>query len=142
MGTLTLVFDGYCGFCTRSVQWIVRLDRHRRVRVVPYQASGVLETYGVTAAEGDAAAWAILDGAERLRGAEAVNAAVGAALGTRAPLAVYRLPGMRRLQDAVYAWVARNRRRFRGVTPWCVAHPEAGCGKAPAACGLPARPRP
>ena len=139
MSALTLVFDGYCGFCTRSVLWVARLDRHERVRFVPYQAPGVLDAYGLTAAEADAAAWAFPASGGRLRGAEAVNAALAAALGTRLPLAAYRLPGVRRLQDAAYAWVARNRRRFRGVTPWCVAHPEAGCADAPAACGLATR---
>lgn len=49
------------------------------------------------------------------------------ALGVNLPLWVYRLPLVGRLQDWVYAAVARNRRRLRGVTPWCVSHPEARC---------------
>jgi predicted DCC family thiol-disulfide oxidoreductase YuxK len=139
MGALTLVFDGYCGFCTRSVQWIARLDRNRRVRFEPFQRPGVLQAYGLTAEECEEAAWAITPGGRRMRGAEAINAALAAALGIRAPLAAYRLPGVRQVQDALYAWVARNRRRFRAVTPWCVAHPEAGCDEAPASCTLPQR---
>lgn len=136
MSELTLVFDGYCGFCTRSVQWIQRLDRRGRVRVVPCQAPGVVDAYGLTVADCEAAAWAFTADGHRHRGAAALNAALAAALGTALPLRVYRLPGVRRLQDAVYGWVARNRRRFRGVTPWCVQHPEAGCADARRSCAM------
>ena len=56
-------------------------------------------------------------------GAEAVNAAVSAALGTRVPLLIYRIPGIRSLEDAVYRWVADHRYRFPGTTPYCESHP-------------------
>lgn len=125
--TTVLIFDGYCGFCTRTVGWLLRLDRRHRLVALPYQAGHVLGEYALTAAECDEAAWAIAPDGGRHRGAGAINAALGAALGTRAPLLVYRLPGMRWLQEAVYAWVSRNRRRFRGVTPWCEANPQARC---------------
>ena len=58
-------------------------------------------------------------------GAEAANAAVSAALGTRLPLLVYRIPGMRFAQNAVYRWVADHRYRFPGTTPYCESHPVA-----------------
>ncbi len=58
-------------------------------------------------------------------GAEAANAAVSAALGTRVPLLVYRIPGMRSLQEAIYRWVADHRYRFPGTTPYCESHPVA-----------------
>lgn len=126
--TTTLVFDGYCGFCTRSVGWLERLDRLGRVRIVPFQAPGVLSAHGLTAAQCEAAVWAIDVDGRRHRGAGAVNAAAGVALGSWLPLRVYELPGIRTVQDRVYAWVAANRRRFPGATPYCVAHPEAACG--------------
>jgi predicted DCC family thiol-disulfide oxidoreductase YuxK len=128
VNTLTLVFDGYCGFCTRSVGWIKRLDRRDRVRVLPCQAPEVAATLGLTRADCEAAAWAFAPDGRRYRGAAAVNAALAAALGTALPLRIYRLPLIRVAQDAAYGWIARNRGRFRGVTPWCVAHPEAGPG--------------
>ena len=125
--TTVLVFDGYCGFCTRTVGWLDRLDRRHRLAALPYQAGEVLARYGLTAQECDQAAWAITADGRRYRGAGAINAAVAAALGTRLPLLVYRTPGIRHLQEAVYTWVSRNRRRFRGVTPWCEANPQALC---------------
>jgi predicted DCC family thiol-disulfide oxidoreductase YuxK len=126
---ITLVFDGYCGFCTRTVGWIERLDRRHRVSVLPCQAPDVAAAHGLTQADCKAAAWAFAPGGRVYRGAAAVNAALAAALGTTLPLRIYGLPLVRPAQDAAYDWIARNRHRFRGVTPWCVAHPEAGCAE-------------
>ena len=58
-------------------------------------------------------------------GAEAADAAVSVAIGTRVPLLIYRTPGIRHVQDAVYRWVAANRYRFPGETPYCESHPVA-----------------
>lgn len=46
-----LVFDGYCGFCTRSVRIIRRIDRHDRVNVFAVQAAGTHQRTGVSAEE-------------------------------------------------------------------------------------------
>ena len=106
------------------------LDRHRRVTAVPFQASGTPAAHGLTVAECEAAAWAVTPdpGRRRYRGAAAVNAALAVALGTWLPVRFYELPGVRRIQDAVYAWVARNRSRLRGDVPFCDRYPER-CGK-------------
>ena len=43
--------------------------------------------------------------------------------GRRGPLErVARTPGVEQLLDRAYQWVARNRARFPGTTPWCEAH--------------------
>jgi predicted DCC family thiol-disulfide oxidoreductase YuxK len=57
----------------------------------------------------------------RAAAAEAINAALAAALGTRAPLLVYRLT--RRAQESLYQWIANNRFRLPGATPWCDRYP-------------------
>jgi predicted DCC family thiol-disulfide oxidoreductase YuxK len=124
-GQVTLLFDGCCGFCTRCVHWLSRLDRHQRVRPVPYQMSGAPERHGLTVAECAAAAWAVEADGTHHRGAAAVNAALAAALGTQLPVRLYHVPGVGRLQDRAYAGVARNRRHLPGTTPWCQAHPGA-----------------
>ncbi len=92
---LTLVFDGNCGFCTRSVRLLEALDRNRRVTAVPFQKGNVPASVGLTLEECEAAAWAIAPDAGRYRGAEAANAVVAAALGTTLPLLLYSLPGIR-----------------------------------------------
>jgi predicted DCC family thiol-disulfide oxidoreductase YuxK len=121
----TLIFDGQCGFCTRSRNLLVRLDRHDRVRTLPYQRPGVAEDAGVS--RDDLAKAVFWDGEDggRYWGAEAINAALGEAFGSGLPLRLYRLPGVRRLQDRTYRWVADNRHRLPGVTPWCTSHPES-----------------
>lgn len=86
----------------------------------------MLEAHGLSIAQGEAAAWAMAPGPgrARYRGAGAINLAVAVALGTLLPIWFYAIPGVRRLQDAVYAWVARNRHRIPGDTPYCEQHPE------------------
>jgi len=37
-GRLLVVFDGRCGFCNRSVRWLLRHDRRDRLRFVPYES--------------------------------------------------------------------------------------------------------
>lgn len=69
--------------------------------------------------------WWLDDSGEVYGGAEAINAALSAALGTRLPLLIYRVPGMRAVQEAVYRWVADHRYRFHGTTPYCESHPVA-----------------
>lgn len=125
-----LVFDGHCGFCTRAVLAVLRFDRRGRVRALPLQGPRVLELTGLTAEQALHQAWWITGGGragvERIGGAGAMAAA--ASVVTRVPLlAAYRLPGARQVADRAYRWVAGHRRLLRGVTPWCEAHPEAGC---------------
>lgn len=100
------------------------LDRARRVTAVPFQQPGIPATYGLTIAQCEAAAWAITPGGQRYAGAAAVNVTLSAALGTRLPFWIYRVPGIQHLQDAAYAWVVRNRHRLPGDTPYCDQHPE------------------
>ena len=120
---LTLVFDGTCGFCMRSVRLLKALDRDRRVTAVPFQRSGVPLSVGLTVEECEATAWAIAPDGGRYQGAEAVNAVVAAALGVRVPLLLYSLPGMKQLQDFTYYLVAFNRSRLPGDRSYCGQHP-------------------
>src|ERR671916_2622122 len=114
---LTLVFDGACGFCTRSVRLLKALDRNRRVAAVPFQKTGTPASVGLTLEECKASAWAIASDGGYYRGAEAVNALVAAALETAVPLRLYYLPGIRQLQDFIYSVVASNRSRLPGDQP-------------------------
>lgn len=118
-----LVFDGYCGFCTRAAYWIERMDRCRRVRLHPAQRPGVRERFGLTRHDTATAAWAF-DGDRVASGAGAVSIALDAALGIRFFYPLHNLLGVRWIQEHVYCWVAEHRYLLHGVTPWCAAHPE------------------
>ena len=123
----TLIFDGECGFCTGSRNVLARLDRRHRISTVPFQQPGVPENAGVGRDELARSVYWLDDDGSRCAGAEAVNAALSAIFGSTVPRRVYRVPGMRQVQDAVYRWVADNRHRLPGATPWCTSHPDS-CG--------------
>lgn len=122
----TLVFDGDCGFCTRSLGWLRMLDRHRRVTTVPLQRPGAADLVDATPEQcSTAIRWKGADGST-CSGAEAVNAALAVALQTRRPGRFYSRTG--RAQDSLYEWVARHRGRLPGMTPWCESYPQ-DCGR-------------
>lgn len=94
--------------------------------MVPFQQPGAPEAHGLTAAQCEEALWAATSERNWYRGAAAINTALAVALGTRLPLQLYRIPGMKQLQDRAYAWVARNRCRLPGDKPYC-RQPPAEC---------------
>ncbi|HEY9416008.1 MAG TPA: DUF393 domain-containing protein [Pseudonocardia sp.] len=125
-----LVFDGQCGFCMRALGWLHRLDHKKRIETLPHQRPGVPESIGATPSEcSESLQWRGSDSV-RLEGAAAVNAALGTAVGTGLPLAVYRHTSG--IQERLYRLVADNRSRLPGVSPWCADHPED--------CGTPGGP--
>ncbi|MGV0796264.1 DUF393 domain-containing protein [Mycolicibacterium elephantis] len=118
-----LFFDGRCGTCTRARGFLLRLDRTGELTTEPLQAGGAAQRLGIPESRLlESVRWLDSSGAV-YAGAEAVNAALSSALGTRLPLRLYGLPGVRGLQEAVYRWVADHRHRFPGTTPYCESHP-------------------
>jgi predicted DCC family thiol-disulfide oxidoreductase YuxK len=121
-----LFFDGNCGMCTRAVDSILKLNRTGDLRTEPLQGPGVAERLGIPPSQLlDSGRWLDASGAV-YSGAEAMNAALSAAIGSGLPLLLYRIPGMRFIQDATYRWVSAHRYRFPGTTPYCQSHP-ASC---------------
>jgi len=120
-----LFFDGACGMCTRSRDLLLKIDRTGDLRTEALQSSGAAERLGIAPTSLlESVRWLDASGAV-YSGAEAANAAFSAAIGTRIPLAIYRIPGVRFIEEAVYRWVAANRYRFPGTTPYCQSHPSA-----------------
>lgn len=121
----TLFFDGKCGMCTRSRDLLLKFNRTGELATEPLQGDGVAAKLRVPQDRLlDAVRWLDASG-DVYSGAEAANAAVSAAVGTRIPLLIYRIPGIRALEDAIYRWVAGHRYRFPGTTPYCESHPVA-----------------
>lgn len=121
----TLFFDGNCGMCTRSRNFLLKLNRTGDLHTEPLQTPGTAERLGVADSNlMDSVRWLDTEG-NVYAGAEAANAAVSVALGTRIPLMIYRIPGIRSLEEAVYRWVANHRYRFPGTTPYCESNPVA-----------------
>jgi predicted DCC family thiol-disulfide oxidoreductase YuxK len=113
-----LVFDGDCGFCTRSARWIeVRLPDD--VDVVPWQSIDDLGSLGLTARGVTEEAWWV----DR-RGAAGGHRAVGRALQAAGrwwrPLGwVVRNPPGSWLAGPAYRLLATNRHRLPGSTEAC-----------------------
>ena len=121
----TLFFDGACGMCTRSRDLLLRMDRTGNVQTEPLQSPGAAGRLGIAPASLlESVRWLDSSGSV-YSGAEAANAALSAAIGNRIPLAVYRIPGMRFIEEGIYRWVATHRYRFPGTTPYCESHPNA-----------------
>jgi predicted DCC family thiol-disulfide oxidoreductase YuxK len=123
--TGTLFFDGACGMCTRSKDLLLRFDRTGDIRTEPLQRPGTAQRLGIAPDTLlDSIRWLDASGAV-YHGAEAANAAFSAAVGTRIPLLIYRIPGIRAIEEFVYRWVADHRYKFPGTTPYCETHPAA-----------------
>jgi predicted DCC family thiol-disulfide oxidoreductase YuxK len=121
----TLFFDGACGMCTRSRDLLLRFNRTGHLQTQPLQGHGVAERLGIPPSRLlESVRWLDSSGAV-YAGAEAANAALSTAIGTPLPLVLYRIPGIRFIEDAVYRWVATHRYRFPGTTPYCESHPGA-----------------
>ncbi|HME48941.1 DUF393 domain-containing protein [Mycobacterium sp.] len=120
-----LFFDGACGMCTRSADLLLRLNRTGELHTEPLQTTGAAQRLHIPPTQLlESVRWLDSSGAV-YAGAEAANAALSAAVGTNLPLMLYRIPGVRFIEDAVYNWVATHRYRFPGTTPYCQSHPAA-----------------
>ncbi len=92
--------------------------------MVPFQKPGAPAAYGLSIAQCETAAWAVTPQRDRRPSAGAINAALAVAMGTRLPLRLYAVPGVKRVQDRTYSGIARNRRRLPGDKPYCRQRPD------------------
>nr|WP_017973371.1 DUF393 domain-containing protein [Actinopolyspora halophila] len=118
-----LVYDGDCGFCTRSVRVAERLPV--RTRVVPWQEAD-LDGLGVSEQRARREVLFVEHPGGRVHGgAGAVAALLRNCAGPwRFVGGFLAAPGVRACADAVYRAVARNRHRLPGETPACRLPPE------------------
>jgi len=113
-----LIFDGDCGFCTMSVDFMKRWIRPR-AQILAWQFAN-LDALGLTEAEcTEAVQWVPISG-DHTSGAAAVADVLRA---SPAPWPVagtaMAAPLVRLLADRVYKLIAKNRYRLPGSTPAC-----------------------
>lgn len=120
---VTVIFDGTCGFCTRSIRYLHRLDRHDRVTSVASQVAQQDARYEMEGVDCGESAWAITGDGRREAGGQAAMLIASALLQRRWPVTAGRLPGIRHALALGYRTIASNRYRFPGDTPWCGANP-------------------
>ena len=116
-----LFYDGSCGFCARSVQFVLRHERSPVLRFAPLDSAAGQRA---RAALPDAAAtdsMILLDGTgTRVRSDAAL--AVASLMGGPWQMAATARIVPRPLRDAVYDFVARHRHRL-AAAPQCVVPP-------------------
>ena len=111
-----VIYDGECRFCQWSVRRIRKLDRAGLFEYLPRQAPEVDERFPQLAeSDFDTGLRFIRDGGEVRVGADALYEIYRRLPVYRFFAWVYRLPILRQLFRAGYAFVARNRYRFGRV---------------------------
>ena len=106
----TLVYDGDCRFCVRSVGLVASWDRRGAVELVPFQRAGVGERFPWIAESAYREAMQLIGpGDETWSGAAAAERLAALLPGGRPLGCLFALPLARPLADRVYKLVARNR---------------------------------
>lgn len=112
-----LIYDGDCGFCTRSVRVVERLPV--RVRLVPWQEED-LAALGTTEARAREEVLLVTADGRVFGGAAAVAELLKHARGPwYAVGSIMAAPLVRTLAAWIYRWIAANRDRMPGGTPAC-----------------------
>jgi predicted DCC family thiol-disulfide oxidoreductase YuxK len=108
-----LFFDGDCAFCSRSVHWVARLDRRKRVAFAPLQGTLAAELgFAGYASEKGGTLVLLREGDGRVfKRSDALLELCAAFGGAWRLLRVLKcLP--RPWRDRLYQWVADNRHRL------------------------------
>ncbi len=109
----TLIYDGECALCRRSVEWVRVRDQSGAIEFLPYQDRRFAERFPWIPEEDVRNAMQLVGaGGSRSQGAEAVEEVLGLLPRWRRLTPLFGLPGVRTLARIVYAGVARNRRRL------------------------------
>jgi predicted DCC family thiol-disulfide oxidoreductase YuxK len=118
----TLVYDGECRVCTRSVDVVRRWDTSAEIDIVAYQDAGVILRFPwiPTHAFGEAMQLVGPSG-ETWQGAAAVEQLLMILPRGRWVAWIYKIPLVRSLADRLYRWFARNRYRL-GCGQHCAPH--------------------
>lgn len=112
-GRHTLIYDGECGICRRSVEWVRSQDREERIELLPYQDPRIPGRFPDIPPRAMEEAMQLVapDGA-RWEGARAAERLLELLPGWRVLAPLFRIPGVRPVARRVYRAVARNRRRL------------------------------
>lgn len=113
LAPVTLVYDGECKFCIRSLRILKALDWRDRLVLVPVQDTERVKSLGSILADADfATAMYAVRGGKKYRGFDAFRAALPSLPAGLLVVWIWYLPGVRWLGVRLYDWVARHRRSF------------------------------
>ncbi len=114
-----VIFDGYCGLCSRIAQFVLLRDKAGLHRLLPAQTTlgtAIYRHFSLDATNYETFI-VLKDG----RAYFASDAGLELFRGLGPPWSLLGLTGIvpRPIRDAVYFWIARNRMRFFGRTTAC-----------------------
>ena len=108
--TTTVIYDGECGFCRRSMEVLRKLDEEGVLELVESQAPGVRERFPWIAPEAYARAIQVVEpGGRTTEGAAAVERLCSIIPAGRRIGWLYRIPFARPVADRVSSWISRSR---------------------------------
>ncbi|NHN55569.1 DUF393 domain-containing protein [Calidifontibacter sp. DB0510] len=114
-----LIFDGDCGFCTRTARFADRFVSAGRYQVAAWQELD-LPAFGLTPQECTEAAQFVDDQGRVSAGHRAIAAGLTHGRAVWRPLGhLIVTPGIEALSARAYAWVAAHRYQLPGGTPQC-----------------------
>jgi predicted DCC family thiol-disulfide oxidoreductase YuxK len=114
-----VLYDGDCGLCNRTVQFVFRHNRTKDIYFASLQSpTGVqlLESYGLPTDEMDTFVY-IRNEHAYTHSSGAIRLLTDLGGGWRISGLLYLFP--RPLRDAVYRWVANNRHQWFSASPQC-----------------------
>jgi predicted DCC family thiol-disulfide oxidoreductase YuxK len=115
-----VLFDGVCGLCNWSIDFLLRHDRRGALRFAPLQSQGgqaLLREHGLNPAEFSSVV--VIDGLQVYRRSDAALHALSRLGAFWRALAVLARVLPRSGRDAIYDWVAKNRYRWFGQRSIC-----------------------
>ncbi len=121
---LTVVFDGECGVCTRTIRVLSERDRRKVLTFRPCQSIPEGGWQRVTPEACAAAVYAVSEDGRVAAGSDSACLILAAMWNNWWPWRIGTFPGVRQVLQCGYRIIARNRRRLPGDTPWCQQHPE------------------
>ncbi|HEU0164213.1 MAG TPA: DUF393 domain-containing protein [Thermomicrobiales bacterium] len=126
-GKLTLLFDGNCGFCTRTVLWVQAKDTQGRIDVIPCQVAVRNGTHDVSEGDCGKSIWAFTAEGHVEGGAQAAALVASELMGRRWPVQVAKLPVIKQSLDLGYRFIANNRHRLPGIKGMCAIDGGSSC---------------
>src|SRR5919204_6917613 len=113
MPLYTLVYDGDCRVCTRSVGLIRKWDRRDEIEIVPFQSPGVLPRFPWIPMQAFNDAMQLIGpGNQTWAGAAAIEQLLRILPRGRWIAWIFRIPFVRVIADRLYRSFARNRYRL------------------------------
>ena len=120
--SVLVLYDGVCGLCNRTVRFLLRIDRRRRLKFAPLQGEPAKEIVARHGVPDDLDTFVL---ARVVAGREVVSVRSAAVLDALAAVGgVWRLSAVFRLvprpvRDRIYDWIAARRYRWFGKYDSC-----------------------